>query len=68
MVEGKLPTEPARHSSAGRGGGSCAMPTALDNGRRSPHKLLRAVVARGSGEAIRERGRNRRPPPFLPAL
>jgi hypothetical protein len=28
------------------------MPTALDNGRRSPHKLLRAVVARLRAEAL----------------
>ena len=33
------------------------MPTALDNGRRSPHQLLRAAVARSGGAGSSERQR-----------
>ena len=36
-------------SSLGCSGGSSRLPSSLDNGRRSPRKLLRAVVARQLG-------------------
>jgi hypothetical protein len=36
----------SRQSEARRGTGTGVMPTALDNGQRSPRKLLRAVIAR----------------------
>jgi len=39
------------------------MPTALDNGRRSPRKLLRAVVARLRGLVDDLLAREGQPPP-----